>query len=168
VTDFSLRLAAYYDASSLDYPIAVSNVVYVLMEAATPTPTVTATPTEMFTPTPTETVPVEPMPDGTPTATLEPGNTPVEPTPEAPTPTGEPANALRAAITYPEPGAQVSGEVQIVGSADGDEFVTYLVEYAPGDQPGDGDWQPVSLPVLQAVTDGLLAVWDSSQVPTGI
>jgi hypothetical protein len=71
-------------------------------------------------------------------------------------------------ITAPATGAQVSGAVAIEGSADGEGFVTYLVEYAPGAQPGEGDWQPVSLPVLQPVTDGLLANWDTTQVAPGL
>jgi membrane peptidoglycan carboxypeptidase len=162
-TDFSLRLAAYYDASSLDYPVAVSNVVYVQMEGptATPTatPTLTPTPTVELTPTPTET-PTEPPAESTPTATPEPSVTPA--------PTEAPAGKLRAEITVPVAGALVSGTVEIQGTADGQGFVTYLVEYAPGDQPGDGEWQPVALSVSQPVTGGVLANWDTTQITPGL
>ncbi len=53
VNDFSLRLAAY-DPANLDYPVAVSNVAYVVLEAstATPTPSPTFTVEATLTPSP--------------------------------------------------------------------------------------------------------------------
>ena len=75
-TELTLRLAAYYDVNSLDYPVAVSNVVYVVM-AAVPTDTPAATET----PSPTGTPELTPTSELTPTVTPEPPT--VTPTPEA-------------------------------------------------------------------------------------
>ena len=75
VTDFTLRLAAY-DPANMDYPVAVSNVVYVVMAAV---PTDTPAPTE--TPFPTGTPELTPTSELTPTVT--PGSPTVTPTPEA-------------------------------------------------------------------------------------
>ena len=75
VTDFTLRLAAY-DPANMDYPVAVSNVVYVVMAVV---PTDTPAPTE--TPFPTGTPELTPTSELTPTVT--PGSPTVTPTPEA-------------------------------------------------------------------------------------
>ena len=146
VTDFILRLAAY-DPANMDYPVAVSNVVYVVMAAV---PTDTPAPTE--TPFPTGTPELTPTSELTPTVT--PGSPTVTPTPEAtltpvvgetplptlaPSPTPSPEAILRAIITQPLDGAQVTGPVAVVGSADGAGFVGYALEYALGDQPGETD-----------------------------
>ena len=177
VGDFSLRLAAY-DPANMDYPVAVSNVVYVTMAAtptATPEPTETPSPTGTPLPTPTLVV--------TPTMTLEPPT--VTPTAEAtvtpavtetPVPTVAPTAtpsppaqaALRAVITQPAEGAPVTGQVQVMGSADGVGYTGHVLEYAPGDQPGDAAWLPVAPPSTQPATDGLLAVWSTDALEPGI
>jgi membrane peptidoglycan carboxypeptidase len=177
VTDFTLRLAAY-DPANMDYPVAVSNVVYVIMVAI---PTDTPAPTE--TPSPTGT------PELTPTSELTPTDTPglptVTPTPEAtftpvvgetetplptlePSPTPSPEAILRAIITQPVDGAQVTGQVAVVGSADGTGFVGYVLEYALGDQPGESDWLPMAPPSAQPVTDATLALWQTDVLDAGI
>ena len=175
VTDFTLRLAAY-DPANMDYPVAVSNVVYVVMAAV---PTDTPAPTE--TPFPTGTPELTPTSELTPTVTPE---TPtVTPTPEAtftpvvgetplptvePSPTPSPEAILRAIITQPIDGAQVTGQVAVVGSADGAGFVGYVLEYALGDQPGETDWLPVAPPSAQPVTDATLALWQTDGLDAGI
>jgi membrane peptidoglycan carboxypeptidase len=175
VTDFTLRLAAY-DPANMDYPVAVSNVVYVVMAAV---PTDTPGPTE--TPSPTGT------PELTPTSELTPSVTPEAPTvtppPEAtftpvvgetplptvePSPTPSPEAGLRAIITQPVDGAQVTGQVAVVGSADGAGFVGYVLEYAAGEQPPEPDWVFMAPPSLQSVTDGRLAVWQTDGLQPGI
>jgi membrane peptidoglycan carboxypeptidase len=164
-TDFSLRLAVYYDANSLDYPLAVSNVVYVQVTSPTATPSPTETETPVLTMTPTETpeptVTVEP----TPTATPDLSPTPTIEAPASPTPPT--AVSIRAAILTPEEGAPVSGPVDIVGVADGPGFLTYYVEYALGIEPAPGDFQMVAQPSIQAVSGGPLTQWDTTGLPPG-
>lgn len=165
-TDFSLRLAAYYDANSLDYPVAVSNVVYIQVASptATPPPTETETPVPTMTPTetPEPTVMVEPTPTATPDLSLTPV---IEP---SPSPTPPTAVTIRAAILAPEEGAAVSGTVDIVGVAEGPGFLTYYVEYAPGAEPAPGDWQPVAEASTQPVLFGPLVTWDTTGLPPGM
>ena len=175
VTDFTLRLAAY-DPANMDYPVAVSNVVYVVMAAV---PTDTPAPTE--TPFPTGTPELTPTSELTPTVTPE--SPTVTPTPEAtftpvvgetPLPTVEPSPTpsseavLRAIITQPVDGAQVTGQVAVMGSADGAGFVGYVLEYALGDQPGETDWLPVAPPSAQPVSDATLALWQTDVLDAGI
>ncbi len=177
VTDFSLRLAAY-DPANMDYPVAVSNVVYVVMAAVptdTPSPTETPSPTGTFEPTPT----VEMTPSATsesPTLTPTPEGPATPATTETPSPTVEPTvtpspetpAVLRAVITQPVDGAQVTGQVEVLGSAGGTGFTGYVLEYAPGDQPGEADWLAVALPSSQPVADGVLGVWSTDVLEPGI
>ena len=176
VTDFTLRLAAY-EPANMDYPVAVSNVVYVVMAVV---PTDTPIPTEM--PSPTRT------PEPTPTSELTPTVTPetptVTPTPEATTTpvvggdaaadgralayARSPDAGPRAIITQPIDGAQVTGQVEVLGSADGGGFVEYVLEYAAGDQPGDTDWLPAAAPSTQPVSDATLALWQTDALDAGI
>lgn len=174
VNDFSLRLAAYYDAASLDYPVAVSNAIYVqLLESATPTPTLT--PTVELTLTPTATPETTETPTATPEAPLEATPTPtaevtvvvtIEPT-ALPT---VPVSVVRAAIVQPLDGATVADPtpVEVLGVADGPGFVSYVVEVAPGEAPADGDWSPVEPPSQQPVSGGLLATWRTDALAPGI
>ena len=177
VTDFSLRLAAY-DPANMAYPVAVSNAVYVVMAAVstdTPSPTETPSPTGTSEPTPTiamtpsvtpEAPTVTPTPEATSTPTA--GETPPPTVEPSVTPTSEAEAALRAVITQPVDGAQVTGQVEVLGSADGAGYVRYVLEYAPGDQPGEADWLPVALPSSQPVSDGVLAVWPTDVLEPGI
>jgi membrane peptidoglycan carboxypeptidase len=175
VSDFTLRLAAY-DPANMDYPVAVSNAVYVILAASptgTPAPTETPSPTSTPEPTPvgeiTPTAIPEP-PTATPTsettATPAPGETP-SPTVE-PSPTAPPEPDLRAIITQPADGAVVTGPVAVVGSADGAGFVGYVLDYAAGDQPGEADWQMMGLPSSKPLTDGVFAIWQSDLVEPGL
>jgi membrane peptidoglycan carboxypeptidase len=165
VSDYSLRLAAY-DPANTDYPVAVSNAVHVTIELPTDTPTLEPTATASPTVTPTET------PFATPTATPLPTETPA-PTPvETPTPTSTPIVTLpepvRAIIVEPGQGSPVSGDVLVMGSADGPEFAYYLLDLAPGSPPDESAWQPLSPGVTAPVTDGLLGAWPTSGLAPGI
>jgi hypothetical protein len=104
----------------------------------------------------------------TPEATFTPvtGETP-SPTVE-PSPTPLPETILRAIITQPVDGAEVTGQAEITGSADGAGFVGYVLEYAPGDQPGETDWLPVASPSVQPVSDAMLALWPTDALQTGV
>ncbi len=69
------------------------------------------------------------------------------------------APRLRAFIDTPTRGAVLSGEVDIMGSADGDDFTSYTLEY--------GHWDDsLSFAAITsstaAVTDGVLGTWDLS------
>jgi membrane peptidoglycan carboxypeptidase len=177
VPDFSLRLAAYYDAAQTDYPVAASAPVYVVLEAATPTPTEspTATPTPGLTPTetPTATPTVEATPTAppatptvAPTASAPPDPAPTETAPiPAPTPT---TAVVRAAIIEPVENAQLNGPVDVLGAADGPGFAGYQMDFAPGTAPLDGDWQLLGMASTTPVTGGLLATWNTQGLPPGI
>jgi membrane peptidoglycan carboxypeptidase len=163
-TDFSLRLVAYQDSSSLDYPVATSNVVYVQLEEATPTPTETAspTPTETSTPAATETG----TPEVTATATPTPQS---DVTPAPTTATPPPVATLRAVIIEPVDRTQVFiGETLVRGTADGPGFQGYILEFAPGLEPAEDEWEPVSPGSAQPVSGGLLDIWNTSDLAPGI
>ena len=175
-TDFTLRLAAYYDATQTDYPVAASAPVHVVLEA--PTPTATELPTETPTPgltptmTPTATSTVGETPSATPDAT--PTSPPVAtattaPTEVAPTPAPDATSAVvRAVIIEPVANAQLNGPVDILGVADGPGFAGYQMDFAPSDAPLDTDWQPVGMASTTPVTGGLLATWNTQGLGPGI
>lgn len=172
-TELALRLAAYYDVNSLDYPVAVSNVVRITLvsptetptltptETPSPTPTLEATPTATLTPELTPTPTLVPEITATPSATLEPE---VTPTPEV---TPEPPASVRAAISLPLDAAQVQGQVEIRGVADGEGFVGYIVEYAAAPVPQEFDWLPVGTESFVPVSDGILAIWPANTLGPG-
>jgi membrane peptidoglycan carboxypeptidase len=170
VNDFSLRLAAY-DPSNMDYPVAVSNTSHVFVELPPDTPTAEPTDTSSPTVTPTET----PAPTQTPfqaktpvpTASVTPAETPLAtPTPMA-TATVTLAEPVRAIIAEPIEGAQLTGDVLVLGSADGRNFVSYRLEYAPGDIPDVSTWQPIGPETAVPVASGLLGVWQTASTPPG-
>lgn len=167
-TQLALRLAAYYDGNSLDYPVATSSVVRITL--ASPTETPTPTPTETPLPTPavevTSTLTLTPEITSTPSSTLEPEVTPPSPTPTLEL-TPEPAALVRAVILQPQDGTQVNGQVEIVGSADGTGFAGYLVEYTAALEPQEPDWLPVTSALYTPVSDGLLAVWPVETLTPG-
>ncbi|OIO91040.1 MAG: hypothetical protein AUK03_12045 [Anaerolineae bacterium CG2_30_64_16] len=196
VDDYSLRLAAY-DPANIDYPVAVSNVVYVRVALPTPTPTAspTASPTPSATASPTPTAsatPETPTPSVTPTVMpAETPGTPVSPT--APPPTAPPPTALptatpiptvylsptpvptvpvpgpvRSVIVSPSDGSVVSGSVQVLGIADGPGFARYELSYAAGDTPQADAWQPVAPPPPAPVSGGLLGVWQTGALSPGV
>ena len=177
VTDFTLRLAAY-EPANMDYPVAVSNVVYVVMAVVpTDTPIPTETPSPTRTPEPTPTIELTPtVTPETPTVTPTPEATTTPVLVETPLPTVEPTLTLtpapdagpRAIITQPIDGAQVTGQVEVMGSADGSGFIEYVLEYAAGDQPGDTDWLPAAPPSTQPVSDATLALWQTDALDAGI
>jgi len=168
-SDYSLRLAAY-DPANLDYPVAVSNAVHLYVELPTETPTVEPTGTSSPTITPTETPLSTATPSPAPTGTPVP--TPVETQTPTATPTATPTVALpepvRAVIVEPLEGSLVSGDVLVMGSADGQGFAYYLLESAPGNPPDEGAWQPLGPEVTAPTTEGLLGTWQTAGLAPGI
>jgi hypothetical protein len=61
----------------------------------------------------------------------------------------------------------VSGDVLVMGSADGQGFAYYLLEFAPGSPPDDKDWQPLGPEVAAPMTDGLLGTWQTGGLVPG-
>jgi len=69
------------------------------------------------------------------------------------------APKIHAIIESPVKNQLISGSVDIIGTADGDDFTDYVLEYGAGDDPGT--WTEIvasSLPV----TDNTLGTWDCS------
>jgi hypothetical protein len=71
-------------------------------------------------------------------------------------------------IAEPLEGVLVSGDTLVLGSADGQGFANYRLEFAPGEQPDAGAWQPVGPNVATPVTDGFLGVWQTGALPPGL
>jgi tetratricopeptide (TPR) repeat protein len=68
-------------------------------------------------------------------------------------------------IERPADGARVFGTVEIGGTATGDDFQFYRLEYAAAESPDD--WRLVSEPVYEAVEDGPLATWSTEGLASG-
>jgi len=98
----------------------------------------------------------------TPTPTPEPT---LEPTPElTPTPAPTPP-ALSAELRWPAQMAVVGGLLSVQGSAAGEGFVSYRLEYGAGEEPAE--W----LTLVESETPvpaGVLAQWDTTTVPDGL
>lgn len=127
-----------------------------------PTPTALSLPT--MTPTP-ETATATPTPSPVPTTKPTP-----QPTPTAPlAPTAPPIVAprcldARARLLRPGVNEEVSGSVQIVGSANADRFDYYKLEFKPSGAAGDPTFIFSS---QQPVANGVLGAWNVSGLPAG-
>lgn len=65
-------------------------------------------------------------------------------------------------ISFPTPGATVSGVVEILGSVAHPNFASYGVFYSPGAMAtADSQWQRIAFE-SQPVINGVLAVWDTT------
>jgi len=131
--------------------------------AALVLPTVTPTrpqTTPTFTPTPTRIRPT-PLPYVTPTFVMEIA------TVALPTPTPLPPQCPNplARFTAPYQAAVISGNVQVIGTANLDNLDYYKVELSAADNPGQ--WSVVTELHHNAVVNGLLDVWDTSAFPNG-
>ncbi|MBC7264500.1 MAG: hypothetical protein H5T64_09140 [Chloroflexi bacterium] len=114
----------------------------------TPLPSATAGP-----PTPTRVRPTPGLPSPMPTYT---------PTPLRLAPCPNPG----VCITSPAWDAQLSGVVQIVGTASIERFQFYKIEYGLGDNPEA--WNSVGEVHREPVSNGLLGTWDVSGFPRGV
>lgn len=120
----------------------------IFLPTVTPTP---APPTKTPTITPTLVRPTRPA--------LKPTNTP---TPEV-RPPACPHPGVQ--LTSPGVNAQVSGVVQVTGTAAIDKFQFYKVELGIGDNPGN--WSFL-FSGESPVTNGLLGQWDTNPLPAGV
>ncbi len=76
-------------------------------------------------------------------------------------------SALDVVIASPAYDDIVSvNSADIVGTASGDDFQSYAVEYGVGEYPST--WSPVLAAGLSPVDGGVLATWDVSGVPDGL
>jgi hypothetical protein len=137
------------------------------VEAVPPTPT--ATPTSFL----FEDPPTREIPTTTPTVPLPtPTRRPIRRTiavPVPPTATSPPAVLCAdpsACIKSPAPNAQISGAVQVIGTANIDRFQFYKVEYGQGEDPQQ--WHSTSDIHRAPVVDGLLDVWNTTGFPAGV
>jgi len=69
------------------------------------------------------------------------------------------APQVLAIINTPENNTVISGSVEINGTADGNQFVNYILEYGSGSEPSG--WTEIYLSSTP-VTDGLLGDWNTS------
>ncbi|MGQ9683285.1 MAG: hypothetical protein ACUVX9_12150 [Anaerolineae bacterium] len=125
--------------------------------ATLPAPNEDRTPAPLYTPTnrPTRRPTVPP----TPTEPLP------TPTPPEPTLVPPPCPNVNARIVQPGQGQVIRGTIDIRGSADIPGFQFYKVELGLGERPVR--WTSISDVHRNAVSDGLLEVWDTSDLPAG-
>ncbi|MGB1287869.1 MAG: SH3 domain-containing protein [Aggregatilineales bacterium] len=93
-------------------------------------------------------------------------------------PSGDPEDPFLQ-ITMPLAVSVLTGEVDIMGSADAIDMANYFIEYRPlmldanGNFVNDDDesqsvWSPAAFPEVAAVQDGILGVWDTTRVEDGL
>jgi len=70
-----------------------------------------------------------------------------------------------AVITSPAVGTVLDGPVTIKGTASGDGFQEYTLEYGVGAAPTT--WIPIGLPHANPVVNGILGVWDATALGDG-
>jgi PKD repeat protein len=90
---------------------------------------------------------------------------PPTPLPYNPWPSN-PADTIRIAITSPQYGATVSGDVTILGSALHPLFSQYQILYAPDPNP-QGVWYSTGILSQFPVNDGVLGVWNTTFIANG-
>ena len=71
-----------------------------------------------------------------------------------------------AIITAPAPGDAVTGSVNITGTATHPQLTRYEVAFAYDPNPTD-TWFELQPPSTNSVTDGVLAVWDTTRITDG-
>jgi hypothetical protein len=118
---------------------------------ASPTPEPSATPVPQITETPVPGL-APPIKIPYPTA---------RPTP----PLDDEFPGAQVSLTSPRPGVGVGGEVTITGSAAADDFDYYKVGYGQGTDPSA--WVAINGQVTTPVRGGILAVWNTNDLPEG-
>lgn len=74
----------------------------------------------------------------------------------------------RAVISYPTDGLVLSGVVSIMGTATHPNIFSYQLRYAPGPQPtADSQWTDIAVVQGTQVDNGVLAQWDTTNLPNG-
>jgi hypothetical protein len=70
------------------------------------------------------------------------------------------------AISSPNSGTSVRGEVAIAGSAQASSFVRYSLDFGSGVTPTS--WSPIGPPKTQQVNNSTLGVWDTRGLADGV
>ena len=70
-------------------------------------------------------------------------------------------------IVEPGEGYQIMGDVLVMGSADGQGFAYYLLEFALGSPPDESAWRPLGPEVAVPATDGFLGTWQTAGLEPG-
>lgn len=130
-----------------------------------PTPTMTFTPPTRVPPTPTPT-PVTPTATPRPRPTAAPVATAVIIATPTTTPPVVACQNPSVCITSPSPNATVAGRVRIVGTAAGERFQFYKIEYGQGENPAA--WHVYGELHYQPVVAGELATFDSTALDNGV
>jgi len=113
-----------------------------------------------------ETVDILSPPPGSYTVTVRAYNVPHGPQPFALVVTGNLGVPMPTAeIELPNEGTKVFGPVTVTGTAAGNGFVLYSLEYGSGPDPQT--WTPVMPPQTNPVIVGTLGVWDTSILANG-
>jgi hypothetical protein len=76
-----------------------------------------------------------------------------------------------ARIDFPPPVYDLSGTVEVTGTANPPDLVNYFLEaapYNPTNPDAEARWRPVSLPSTTPVTDDVLAEWDTTRLADGL
>ena len=122
-----------------------------LPDTPTPPPLFTATPTASATPPPTAAITFD--------------ETPLPPPPPPPAAQGQPPSCPNpgSVITRPGNGAQISGVIQVSGSAITENFDYYKFEFRV---PGNEEWSFIER-YNNAVQGGVLGSWNSDTVAPG-
>lgn len=148
----------------------LSTAVEPIIAEADPTPTPvflidTPTPTPGASPTVTETPTITPTPR--PRATPRPVATeppPVSPTPASPAVVAPSCPDARAIILEPGANQQITGPVQLIGTAQTGNFQYYKIEFKPAGAAGDFSFYARR---DNPVVNGPLGTWDPSGLPAG-
>lgn len=149
------------DWSDVIRPTATPPFIPTSLVVPTPGPGTPMTAELESTPRPTSTRRPTPLP-----VTLIPSPTALSTMPtETPTPVPPPAMHANVQILQPVDGAQIEGRVDIRGTANIPNFQFYKIELGLGEQPSR--WSTISDVRRTPVENGLLEVWDTSDLPVG-
>ncbi|MBE0688729.1 MAG: PKD domain-containing protein, partial [Anaerolineae bacterium] len=83
--------------------------------------------------------------------------------PQQPSPTPLPISIV---ILSPVPGNIIAGNVQVIGAAVHPNFLQYQIEFGPDPNPGNL-WFPATGAVQTPVLNGLLGIWNTTNVNDG-
>jgi len=130
-----------------------------------PTPTMTFAPPTRVAPTPTPT-PTIPTATPRPRPPTVPAGTAIVIATLTPTPPPVTCQNPSVCITSPSPNAVVAGRVRVMGTAAGERFQFFKIEYGQGETPAS--WNVYGELCYEPVVEGELATFDSTALPNGV
>ncbi len=79
------------------------------------------------------------------------------------------AQSETVVITFPPPVYHLSGVVDVRGTVNPPDLISYFLEAAEYDgDAAEASWLPVTLPATAPVTDGIIAQWDTTRLTDGL